>query len=90
MDVFNQSFEILDKMFMDFFIMDLDFNIICIKPNTAAALGYDQEDLNNKTLQDVVIEKNYSAGSSSLMFSASRGPLRFAEERRDLLPDDQG
>ncbi len=45
MDVFNQSFEILDKMFMDFFIMDLDFNIICIKPTTAAALGYDQEDL---------------------------------------------
>jgi PAS domain S-box-containing protein len=59
MDFFNQSFEILDKMFMDFFIMDLDFNIICMKPSTAAALGYDQEDLKNKTLQNVVIEKNY-------------------------------
>jgi PAS domain S-box-containing protein len=59
MDVFNQSFEILDKMFLDFFIMDLDFNIIYINPSTAAALGYDQEDLKNKTLQDVVIEKNY-------------------------------
>ncbi|HPD61273.1 MAG TPA: ATP-binding protein [Thermodesulfobacteriota bacterium] len=59
MDVFNQSFEILDKMFMDFFILDLDFNIICIKPSTAAALGYDQEDLKNKTLRDVVIEKTY-------------------------------
>jgi len=53
-----------------------------------ASAGVSQQlrDYGNKQ----VIEKNYSAGSSSLMFSASRGPLRFAEERRDLLPDDQG
>jgi PAS domain S-box len=59
MNAFNQSFEILDKTFVDFFVLDLDFNIICIKPSTAAALGYDQEDLKNKTLHDVLVEKNY-------------------------------
>jgi PAS domain S-box-containing protein len=59
MDALNQRFKILNKMIMDVFIMDLDFKIIYIKPSTAAALGYHQEDLKNKTLQEVVIEKNY-------------------------------
>jgi PAS domain S-box-containing protein len=58
-ELLGREFEILDKLFLDFFIMDLDFQILRIKPGTAASLGYHQEDLEGRPLREIVLAPNY-------------------------------
>ena len=58
MEKLLESFEVTDKVFAHLLIMDADFHVLHIKPSTAAALGYQADELKNKTLEDVLIEKN--------------------------------